>query len=580
VAMKVNDSNEAERYHVGITIAGRYRVEQPIGEGPIAAVALARHVSLDEKVAIKFLRPELRRDPVAIARLSRQAKALARIKSDHVARVFDVGITLAVGPYAVMEYLEGTHLGEVLEAEGPLPVERAVEVVLQVCEALTVAHTAGIMHGDIKPQSLFLARHGQFETLKVLDFAGADDERSAKAASSGLPAGELSPAPPLYGTPSYMAPELVRNDSAADHRSDIWSIGVVLHELVTGRALFDGPTPAETCRRVLSDEPITLVADDSVLPPTLRGIIARCLERAPDRRYQSVEELAAALAPLGSMQERFRGRSTGAFSRKLVEEQLALSKTQRLQLPAPSASPPTPGELSTVLADIGAALRWLLRAFPLARVYGRPLWLYGAVAAASALSVVLSTSIFGGIDWVSPPRAAAQNEQLDLREQRSALAIAAPPAPGAPGNIESSSPQPSAAPAPAAAPTMGAAVSPSPAAPAAASESPGTKPGAGTAHPRRRVERLNPHRKRRAAPPVITANDRVDERAAVRRMGLVAERSSRVRLVEGKLVTNRLTQPPVAGSGTDTKPSATPVPEREHGLPDWLELMRRDSDEP
>src|SRR4051812_40570746 len=173
--MNLDDANEAERFHVGSTIAGRYRVERPIGEGAMGAVALARHVSLDETVAIKFLRPDLRRDPVAIARLSREAKALARIKSDHVARVLDVGVTLSVGPYMVMEYLEGTDLGDLIEAEGPLPPARAVECVLQVCEALTVAHTAGITHRDIKPQNLFLARHGQFETLKVLDFGIAED---------------------------------------------------------------------------------------------------------------------------------------------------------------------------------------------------------------------------------------------------------------------------------------------------------------------------------------------------------------------------------------------------------------------
>src|SRR5688572_20428395 len=159
--MKVNDPNEAERFHVGATIAGRYSVERPIAEGAMGAVALARHVSLDETVAIKFLKPELRRDPVAIARLSREARALARIKSDHVARVLDVGATLTVGPYMVMEYLEGTDLGELLEAEGPLPVARVVEISMQICEALTVAHTAGIVHRDIKPQNLFLARHGQ-----------------------------------------------------------------------------------------------------------------------------------------------------------------------------------------------------------------------------------------------------------------------------------------------------------------------------------------------------------------------------------------------------------------------------------
>jgi serine/threonine protein kinase len=396
--MNVEDSN-ARRFHVGSTIAGRYRVERPIGEGAMGAVALARHVSLDETVAIKFLPPELRRDPAANARLSREAKALARIKSDHVARVLDVGTTLSVGPYMVMEYLEGTDLGDLLETEGPLPVARAVECVLQVCEALTVAHTAGITHRDIKPQNLFLARHGQFETLKILDFGIAEDaappssvrpaeasEDAVVAGSASLPA-EGSAPPPVYGTPSYMAPERVRNDPDADHRSDIWSVGVVLHELVTGRAVFDASSIAETCASIVSDEPIALEANDAILPARLRNIIACCLERDPGRRYQSVEELAAALAPLATMHERFRGRSTGAFSRHLIEKQMA-QRNGRLPPPAPLP----PGQ-AAVLALRGS-IAWLRE---------RPVRTYVAMALASVLAVLVGSGLVGDIRWMAPP---------------------------------------------------------------------------------------------------------------------------------------------------------------------------------
>jgi serine/threonine protein kinase len=406
VVINGDDSNQ-KRFHVGSTIAGRYRVERPIGEGAMGAVALARHVSLDETVAIKFLRPELRRDPVANARLAREAKALARIKSDHVARVLDVGATLSVGPYMVMEYLEGTDLGEVLENEGPLPVARAVECVLQVCEALTVAHTAGIVHRDIKPQNLFLARHGQFETLKILDFGIAEDapagavplsavapvDRSAGAARVLAPQG-LSP---VYGTPSYMAPERVRNDPGADHRSDIWSVGVVLHELVTGRAVFDAPSITETCARIVASAPIELELDEAVLPPSLRSIIARCLERDPARRYQSVEEVTLALAPLGTMHERFRGRSTGAFSRRLLAEELAQQPRKSQSLGA-AANAPLPS-----WEQVGAALRARVGASrPLAWLRERSIPTYGAVAAASTLVAAIGMS-FGGIHWMSPP---------------------------------------------------------------------------------------------------------------------------------------------------------------------------------
>jgi serine/threonine protein kinase len=389
--MNAEDSN-ARRFHVGCTIAGRYRVERPIGEGAMGVVALARHVSLDETVAVKFLPPELRRDPAANARLSREAKALARIKSDHVARVLDVGTTLSVGPYMVMEYLEGTDLGELLETEGPLPVARAVECVLQVCEALTVAHTAGITHRDIKPQNLFLARHGRFETLKILDFGIAEDTApSSGSCPTEAPEavdgeGSAPPPAPVYGTPSYMAPERVRNDADADHRSDIWSVGVVLHELVTGRGVFDAASIAETCAFIVSDEPIALERNLAILPASLRSIIARCLERDPERRYQSVEELAAALAPLATMHERFRGRSTGEFSRHLIEKQIA----QNNSLPAPGPLPPW----HAALLALRGSVAWLRE---------RPARASVALALASVLVVATGSWWIGDVHWMAPP---------------------------------------------------------------------------------------------------------------------------------------------------------------------------------
>lgn len=581
--MKVNDLNEAERFHVGATIAGRYRVERPIGEGAMGAVALARHVSLDERVAIKFLRPELRRDPVAIARLSREAKALARIKSDHVCRVLDVGVTLSVGPYMVMEYLEGIDLGELIDSEGPLPVERAVECLLQVCEALTVAHTAGITHRDLKPQNLFLARHGQFETLKVLDFGIAEDHAEAAAGepSAGPPSGERK-AGPLYGTPSYMSPERVRNDPAADHRADIWSVGVVLHELVTGRAVFDAPTLTETCSRVLSDAPLDLEMDDSVLPPSLRSIVARCLQRDPDRRYQSVEELAAALAPLATMQERFRGRSTGAFSRKLVEEALARNMTQRVPLVAAPSEPKTPGEvaaaLRTGLQDIGAGLRGLARAVPGVRIFDRPLWLYGAVALASALSVLLVAFVAGDVHWITPrpealhaepvsasERAAAERSASASPVETSSAALGAAASRGADGTavqpqgavLDQEGPNRAARPA-----------AERPSRPAAEREA---RSPERTSLPSRHERASTPPPKARPAPAAAGAASDTHTR-------LVTERASRVRLVreKGALGGPSASEPArVVPQGAALMPSAPDGARRPPAkLPDWLRAIK------
>jgi tRNA A-37 threonylcarbamoyl transferase component Bud32 len=589
--MKVNDPNEAERFHVGATIAGRYCVERPIGEGAMGAVALARHVSLDERVAIKFLRPELRRDAVAIARLSREAKALARIKSDHVCRVLDVGVTLSVGPYMVMEYLEGTDLGELIDAEGPLPVERAVECLLQVCEALTVAHTAGITHRDLKPQNLFLARHGQFETLKVLDFGIAEDHAEAASVElCGPSSGERGTAP-LYGTPSYMSPERVRNDISADHRSDIWSVGVVLHELVTGRAVFDAPTLTETCARVLSDAPLDLEMNEAILPLRLRVIIARCLERDPARRYQSVEELAAALAPLATMQERFRGRSTGAFSRKMVEEALARNQTQRLSLVTSSSPAAAPSEVSaalrTGLIEIGTGLRGLARAVPAVRIYERPLWLYGAVAVASAFSVLLVASLSGGVQWFNPPPAIVRAEPVGESLRGAVRAASAPSAAAtasAPVMLETSgaAPEPAVSRGPAVAAFgadrasgdygrssgvasgIGSAEARSASVPAPRSREP--------ASPARRHKRPSVESALRAkpAPPVV-------ETPLESRMRLVTERAARVRLVQDKLVTNRspAREAARAEASSDADRAASENAQAASvKLPDWLQAIK------
>lgn len=326
----VNDvdyTNEAQRFHLGRTIAGRYRVERPLGEGALGVVVLARHVSLDEAVAIKFLRPELRRDPVAIGRLSREAKALARIQCERVARVLDVGATLSVGPYMVMEYLDGTDLGALLERDGPLPVARAVEHVLALCEALTVAHTAGIVHGDIKPENLFLARDGQSETLKVLDFG--------------------------------------RNEPNADQRADIGSVGAVLHRLVTGRDVLDDAERADGSACVTPHAAPALESNVTPLPANLRAIITRCLERDPERRYQSVDELTLALAPLATLHERFRGRASGAFSRRVSEQAASTASDASLDASSDaSLAPVAASGVATPAAGAGGvtsrALAWLV----------------------------------------------------------------------------------------------------------------------------------------------------------------------------------------------------------------------------
>jgi eukaryotic-like serine/threonine-protein kinase len=280
----------------GTTLAGKYRIEEQIGEGAMGTVLAATHLGLDERVAIKLIRPELRRDPFTVSRFAREAKALARIRSKHVVRVLDVGVSLPLGPYIVMEYLEGRDLASLLHAEGALHVRRAVAYVLQACEALAGAHAIGITHQDIKPGNLFLAREGQHEIVKVFDFGISRGALQGRVFGGNLAL--RRGATRLMGTPSYMSPEHLRDDPDVDHRSDIWSLGVVLHELVTGMALFVGESDADVCGHVLASNAASVSMSIGVAPAELRPIIARCLASDPATRYQDVNELARELSPL------------------------------------------------------------------------------------------------------------------------------------------------------------------------------------------------------------------------------------------------------------------------------------------
>ncbi|MEI9952722.1 MAG: serine/threonine-protein kinase [Pseudomonadota bacterium] len=206
-----------------------------------------------------------------------------------------------VGPYMVMEYLEGEDLAALLRRRGPLPVRRAAEYVMQVCEALAVAHAAAITHRDVKPENLFLTRHGDLEIIKVLDFG-----ISKAPLQGGLFGGELSvkETQSVMGTPLYMSPEQIRSTREVDHRSDLWSLGVVLFELLTGHSAFAGETVTQVCARVLEASPSRLGDHCGGAPPGLSEVIERCLMKDPAHRFQSAAELANALLPFAPARAR------------------------------------------------------------------------------------------------------------------------------------------------------------------------------------------------------------------------------------------------------------------------------------
>jgi serine/threonine-protein kinase len=286
----------------GSIVGGKYEVLGLLGDGGMGFVVAARHLELGEVVALKFLRPEALKNPEVVARFAREARASAKIKSEYVARVFDVGTLPDGAPFIVMEHLEGEDLATLLEQRGALPVKVAVEYVMHVCEALAAAHALGIVHRDIKPENLFLARRTQgMEVVKVLDFGISKVALTGTAFDTNLPlVRTLMP----MGSPVYMSPEQIRASDDVDPRSDVWSLGCVLYELLTGATAFDAPSITQLSAIILEKNPTPMRHLVPELPPELEAVVSRCLQKEPAARYQSVAELAVALYPFAPRRAR------------------------------------------------------------------------------------------------------------------------------------------------------------------------------------------------------------------------------------------------------------------------------------
>jgi serine/threonine protein kinase len=277
-------------------LADKYRIERELGRGGMGVVLAATHLQLEERVAIKFLLPELSNDPALVARFLREGRAAIKIRSEHVVRVRDVATLPGGTPYMVMEYLQGKNFEELLEDQGRLPTELAVDHLLQATEALAEAHALGMIHRDLKPANLFLAHRADGSPcVKVLDF-GITKVTDAKDVSNF----DATKTSIVMGSPRYMSPEQMRSSRAIDARADIWALGVILHELITGLSPFDGTTMPDLLAAILQDPPPPLRQQRPDAPEGLETIVARCLEKDPAARYADVAELTQALAPFGS----------------------------------------------------------------------------------------------------------------------------------------------------------------------------------------------------------------------------------------------------------------------------------------
>ena len=277
----------------GDILAGKYRVDRVLGVGGMGVVVAAHHVELDDRVAIKFLLPDALHNGEAVARFAREAQAAVKIKSEHVARVTDVGRLENGAPYIVMEYLEGLDLAAWLEQRGPLPVEQAVEFVLQACEAIAEAHVLGIVHRDLKPANLFVIRRPDGGlSVKVLDFGIA--KRTGAVASANITSTAA-----VMGSPLYMSPEQLSSSKDADARTDVWALGVILYELLGGAAPFLAETVPGVMLKIAGSEAPPLAARRPDVPVALERVILTCLEKDRAKRFPTVGDLAHALADFG-----------------------------------------------------------------------------------------------------------------------------------------------------------------------------------------------------------------------------------------------------------------------------------------
>jgi eukaryotic-like serine/threonine-protein kinase len=314
---------------VGAILAGKYRVERVLGQGGMGVVVEATQLDLDRRVALKFLRNAvLPETSVALTRFEREARTVARLRGAHIVQVYDVGKLEHGEPFIVMELLAGEDLSVLLDRELRLSVADAVDYILQSCEAMAEAHVAGVVHRDLKPANLFLTRGPDGRALvKVLDF-GISKLMSTDTSQLSLTSGVL-------GSPLYMSPEQLRSAKDIDHRSDVWSLGTILYELVAGFPAFQADGLPQVCARIMMDPPDPISATIAGFPAELESIILGCLQKAPEDRYPTVADLALALLPFA----RKSARSSAETAIRIVRG----SKLAHGALPQAFDSMPPPG---------------------------------------------------------------------------------------------------------------------------------------------------------------------------------------------------------------------------------------------
>ena len=293
----------------GTVISGKYRVDSILGRGAMGVVVAATHLELREAIALKFLYAKTDGSEDFKSRFRREAQVSAKLRNEHITRVLDVGTWREGAMYMVMEYLAGNDLRKMIRTQGPFPIGAAVEYIVQVCEGVAEAHAHGIIHRDLKPSNLLVTKRADGSDLvKILDF-GISKWTSMEEE------GELTQTGVVLGSPKYMSPEQLFGAGSVDSRTDIWSIGAILYELIAGRPPYDQPSLARICADLAGNKPPPRLRDlRTEVTPDLEMVVLHCLERTVEIRIQNVADLAGdLLAAVGSPyadQVRARIRST------------------------------------------------------------------------------------------------------------------------------------------------------------------------------------------------------------------------------------------------------------------------------
>jgi serine/threonine-protein kinase len=341
---------------VGEVLAGKYKVEKVLGAGAMGVVVSARHLDLQQLVALKFMLPSALPDKAAGDRFLREAQAAGRLRGEHVARVMDFGRLEGGAPYIVMEFLEGENLEEVLHRDGPFPVALAAQYIAQACSGMDEAHAQGIVHRDLKPQNLFLTKRPDGTPLvKVLDFGISKlqgDISSMTATQSTA----------VMGSPAYMSPEQARSAKKVDARGDIYSLGAILYQLVSGFLPFQAESVAGMLVAIVSEQPIPLKDVLPDVPPDFEALVLQCLDKDREKRPQTARELATALSVFSGQRsslteadvERVTGRNLAAQPANATVKAGVITTMEPSSRPndsAPESKKEAPAKLADSLAE-------------------------------------------------------------------------------------------------------------------------------------------------------------------------------------------------------------------------------------